>query len=80
MTMLEELFSQKLAKIEESMKKSITMDFSSEWQSDVFGKLPTAISKQFIQNLIEPKGIEGNLWNTNENQGLLGATARLGIG
>ena len=54
MTMLEELFSQKLAKIEESMKKSITMDFSSEWQSDVFGKLPTAISKQFIQNLIEP--------------------------
>lgn len=54
MTVLEKLFSQKLAKIEESMKKSITMDFSSEWQSDVFGKLPTAINKQFIQNLIEP--------------------------
>lgn len=54
MTVLEKLFSQKLEKIEESMKKSITMDFSLEWQSDVFGKLPTAINKQFIQNLIEP--------------------------
>ena len=46
--------SQLIYLIEQSLDKAIRMDFSQEWQNNAFGKLPEAVTKSFIQNLIEP--------------------------
>lgn len=54
MAKLETVFTNHLEKIEQSLDKAIRMDFSQEWQNNAFGKLPEAVTKSFIQNLIEP--------------------------
>lgn len=47
-------FEARLTKIEKTLEKAITMDFSDEWKNTSFGNLPEAITKQHIQCLIEP--------------------------
>ena len=54
MTVLEKEFSDRLKKIEIGLENSIKIDFSSKWQQDVFGNLPSAITPSFIQNLVVP--------------------------
>ena len=54
MAVLETVFTDHLQKIENSLSQAIKMDFSAEWQKDAFGKLPSAVTQPFIQNLIEP--------------------------
>ena len=47
-------FLERLEKIEKALDAAISMDFSDQWKSASFGKLPEAVKPLFIQNLIEP--------------------------
>ncbi len=47
-------FTQRLNKIEDSLNKALNMDFTPGWQAESFGKLSSAVQKKYIQNLIEP--------------------------
>ncbi len=44
----------RLTKIEDSLNKALSLEFSNEWQNASFGTLYQAITKNYIQNLITP--------------------------
>ena len=48
------IFTQKMDKIEEALNKALNMDFSPEWQNNTFGTLSAAVQKSYIQTLIQP--------------------------
>ena len=47
-------FAPILENVEQALNKAITMNFDSTWQEASFGKLPEAITPDFIQKLVEP--------------------------
>ena len=44
----------RLTKIEDSLNKALSLEFSNEWQNASFGTLYQAITKNYIKNLITP--------------------------
>ena len=48
------IFTQKMDKIEEALNKALNMDFTPEWQNNTFGTLSAAVQKSYIQTLIQP--------------------------
>jgi len=47
-------FSLRLNKIEDSLNKALSVNFDNQWRNDNFGLLSQAITDGFIQNLIVP--------------------------
>lgn len=48
------IFTQKMDKIEDALNKALNMDFTPEWQNNTFGTLSSAVQKSYIQTLIQP--------------------------
>ena len=51
---MDNIFTARLEKIEKSLSKALSMDFTRDWQDASFGNLSQSVKKEHIRALIEP--------------------------
>ncbi len=51
---MDKVYIERLEKIELSLNKAISIDFTKDWQFDSFGNLSPSLKKEYIQNIIQP--------------------------